>query len=62
MPFVPASLIAVLLGTVAIAVLDLQAKGVQIVGEIDAGLGAVALPDVGGPDGYLAPAGPRPAC
>ena len=42
----------------ASAVLDLQAKGVQIVGEIDAGLGAVALPDVGGLDGYLELAGP----
>ncbi len=57
-PVLPGSLIVVLLGTAASALFDLQARGVEIVGEIDAGLGPVGLPDVGGIDGYLQLAGP----
>ncbi len=56
-PMVPGSLLAVLLGTAASAVFDLQAHGVSIVGQIDSG-----LPDLGWPnldlDGYLSLVGP----
>ena len=57
-PMLPGSLIAVLLGTAASAVMDLQARGVEIVGHIDAGLPAVGLPHIGGWDRYLDLAGP----
>jgi SulP family sulfate permease len=46
-PAVPGSLVAVLLGIAAVAVLDLDAHGVAIVGQIDSGLPALGPPDVG---------------
>lgn len=45
-PVVPGSLVAVILGIVAVATLDLQDHGVAIVGHIDAGLPSLGLPDV----------------
>src|SRR6478609_4759479 len=57
-PLVPGSLLAVLLGTGAAAIFDLQSRGVEIVGEIDSGLPAVGLPDAGGLSSYLDVAGP----
>jgi len=57
-PMVPGSLLAVLLGTAAAALFDLQARGVEIVGEIDSGLPNFGLPDAGGVPGYLDLAGP----
>src|SRR6478735_1001043 len=50
--------LAVLLGTGAAAIFDLQSRGVEIVGEIDSGLPAVGLPDAGGLSSYLDLAGP----
>jgi MFS superfamily sulfate permease-like transporter len=44
-PVVPASLVAVIAGVVAVKALDLEAHGVDIVGHIDSGLPAVGLPD-----------------
>jgi len=44
-PIVPASLVAVVLGIVAVAVGDLDQHGVAIVGHIDAGLPSVGYPD-----------------
>lgn len=44
-PIVPGSLVAVILGVIAVELLDLADKGVDIVGEIDSGLPAVGLPD-----------------
>jgi sulfate permease, SulP family len=52
LPLVPGSLVAVLLGIAAVALLDLEAKGVAIVGPIDAGLPRLGLPDAGATD-YL---------
>ena len=57
-PLVPGSLLAVLLGTAASVVFGLQARGVDIVGEIDSGLPHVGLPAAGGLSGYLNLAGP----
>jgi sulfate permease, SulP family len=51
-PMVPGSLVAVLLGIAAVAVLDLDAHGVAIVGQIDSGLPALGPPDVAASD-YL---------
>jgi sulfate permease, SulP family len=51
-PAVPGSLVAVLLGIAAVAVLDLDAHGVAIVGQIDSGLPALGPPDVAAAD-YL---------
>ena len=45
-PAMPGSLVAVLLGIAAVAVLDLDAHGVAIVGQIDSGLPALGPPDV----------------
>jgi sulfate permease, SulP family len=45
-PMVPGSLVAVLLGIAAVAVLDLDAHGVAIVGQIDSGLPALGPPEV----------------
>jgi SulP family sulfate permease len=45
-PVVPASLIAVLLGIVAVRIFDLDQHGVAIVGQIDSGLPSLGLPDV----------------
>ena len=47
-PLVPGSLVAVLLGTAASVVFGLEARGVEIVGEIESGLPTVGVPDVGG--------------
>jgi high affinity sulfate transporter 1 len=58
LPMVPGSLVAVLLGTSASVIFGLQARGVDIVGEIDSGLPAVGLPNVGGLSGYFDLAGP----
>ena len=44
LPWLPGSLVAVLLGIAAVSVLDLTARGVEVVGPIDAGLPAVGLP------------------
>jgi sulfate permease, SulP family len=44
-PVVPASLVAVAAGVVAVKALDLEAHGVDIVGHIDSGLPPVGLPD-----------------
>ena len=57
-PMVPGSLVAVLLGTAASVMFGLEARGVEIVGEIESGLPTVGLPDVGGLSGYLDLAGP----
>jgi sulfate permease, SulP family len=46
-PAVPASLVAVVLGIVAVDALNLDHHGVAIVGHIDSGLPSVGLPDVG---------------
>jgi sulfate permease, SulP family len=51
-PAVPGSLVAVLLGIAAVAVLDLDAHGVAIVGQIDSGLPALGPPEVAAAD-YL---------
>ncbi|MGU3584630.1 SulP family inorganic anion transporter [Rhodococcus sp. C26F] len=57
-PLVPGSLLAVLLGIVAVTVFDLDSKGVGIVGHIDPGLPAVGVPsNLGLPD-YLELIGP----
>jgi len=57
-PLVPGSLLVVLLGTAASVLFDLQARGVDIVGEIDSGLPSFGFPDVGGVQHYLDLAGP----
>ncbi|MFZ2173242.1 MAG: SulP family inorganic anion transporter [Rhodococcus sp. (in: high G+C Gram-positive bacteria)] len=46
----PGPLIAVVLGIVAVAAFDLDAKGVAIIGEIESGLPAVGVPDLSGSD------------
>jgi high affinity sulfate transporter 1 len=53
-PAVPASLVAVIFGVVAVKLFDLADEGVAIVGQIDSGLPSLGLPD--GPDlgDYLA--------
>ena len=53
LPLVPGSLVAVLLGILAVWLLDLDAHGVEIVGQIDSGLPALGPPDVAAAD-YLA--------
>jgi len=45
-PVVPASLVVVLLGILAVSLWDLDDHGLDIVGHIDAGLPSFALPDV----------------
>jgi sulfate permease, SulP family len=52
-PAVPGSLVAVLVGIAAVGLLDLDAHGVEIVGQIDSGLPALGTPDVAAAD-YLA--------
>ena len=52
-PRLPAPLVAVVLGIVAVSVFDLEAKGVDIVGQIEGGLPPFALPNVAGSD-YVA--------
>ncbi len=51
-PVVPGSLVAVLLGILAVRVFDLDEHGVAIIGNIDGGLPSLGLPDVGWRD-YL---------
>jgi high affinity sulfate transporter 1 len=51
-PVVPGSLVAVLLGILAVDLFDLDQHGVSIVGNIDSGLPSLGLPDVGWRD-YL---------
>ena len=57
-PVVPASLVAVIAGIVAVDLFDLEAKGVAIVGPIDGGLPSLGLPAGLGITDYLAAAGP----
>jgi high affinity sulfate transporter 1 len=52
-PMVPGSLVAVLAGIAAVWLLDLDAHGVEIVGQIDSGLPALGVPEVAAAD-YLA--------
>jgi sulfate permease, SulP family len=52
-PRVPGSLVAVLAGIAAVWLLDLDAHGVGIVGQIDSGLPALGVPEVAAAD-YLA--------
>jgi high affinity sulfate transporter 1 len=56
LPLVPGSLVVVLLGIGAVALFDLDADGVAIVGSIDAGLPQLGLPDIPAGD-YLTLAG-----
>jgi sulfate permease, SulP family len=46
-PVVPASLVAVIAGVVAVELLNLDRHGVEIVGEVQSGLPEFGLPDVG---------------
>ena len=55
-PVVPGSLVAVIVGVVAVDLFDLADKGVAIVGEIDSGLPSLGTPDGVGFDDYLASA------
>ena len=57
LPVVPGSLVAVVLGIVAVAVFRLEDKGVAIVGHIEPGLPRIGLPQVRAGD-YLALVGP----
>jgi high affinity sulfate transporter 1 len=52
-PRVPGSLVAVLVGIAAVPLLDLVARGVEIVGPIEAGLPDVGLPQGRGVSDYL---------
>ncbi len=52
-PRLPAPLIAVVLGIVAVAVFGLDSKGVDIVGRIEGGLPSLGLPSIAGSD-YVA--------
>nr|WP_240918513.1 SulP family inorganic anion transporter [Rhodococcus sp. 14C212] len=52
-PRLPAPLVAVVLGIVAVSVLGLDAKGVEIVGRIEGGLPPLGLPSLPGSD-YVA--------
>ena len=45
LPMVPGSLVAVIVGVVAVELFDLADKGVEIVGPIDSGLPSIGLPD-----------------
>ena len=58
LPILPGSLIAVLLGIAAVAVLDLEARGVAIVGQIESGLPALGLPAGTSGRDYLQLVGP----
>lgn len=58
LPFVPGSLVVVLAGIAAVWLFDLDDKGIDIVGHIDAGLPAVGLPDDVGGQTYLDLIGP----
>ncbi|MEU5407553.1 SulP family inorganic anion transporter [Nocardia asteroides] len=58
LPLVPGSLLAVILGIVAVRLFGLDDKGVDIVGHIDAGLPTVGMPAGVGFDDYLDLLGP----
>jgi SulP family sulfate permease len=58
LPLVPGSLVAVLIGILAVMLFHLDKHGVKIVGHIDAGLPRFGLPDVPGASSYLHVAGP----
>ncbi|MFF0343523.1 SulP family inorganic anion transporter [Kribbella sp. NPDC004875] len=47
LPLLPAALVAVVYGVLAVVVLDLQDHGVAVVGQIDSGLPSLGLPDLG---------------
>ncbi|PSL02808.1 high affinity sulfate transporter 1 [Haloactinopolyspora alba] len=49
-PLVPAALAGVVLGIVLVAFLDLQNRGVDVVGEIEAGMPSVGVPEVAAGD------------
>jgi len=53
LPMVPGSLVAVIFGIAAVKVLNLQDKGVEIVGHIDSGLPSFGLPEDRTFDDYL---------
>jgi MFS superfamily sulfate permease-like transporter len=53
LPLVPGSLVAVLLGIAAVAIFNLDARGVAIVGHIDSGLPHLGMPDVPKAHDYL---------
>jgi high affinity sulfate transporter 1 len=55
-PSLPGPLLAVLLATVAVAVADLERRGIAVVGSIPAGLPVPALPDLGDLRALLLPA------
>ena len=57
-PLLPGSLVVVLLSILAVSVLDLQARGVEIVGHIDSGLPSWGVPSVPRPQDWLDLAGP----
>src|SRR5688572_26264720 len=58
LPLIPGSLVAVLLGILAVSVFGLEEKGVKIVGHIDSGLPALGLPSGLGWRDYLTVLGP----
>ncbi|NKY51462.1 SulP family inorganic anion transporter [Nocardia vermiculata] len=58
LPLIPGSLLAVLIGIVAVALLNLEDKGVAIVGHIDAGLPSLGLPGGIGFGDYIDLLGP----
>jgi high affinity sulfate transporter 1 len=47
LPGVPGSLVAVILGVIAVKLFSLDEHGVEIVGQIDSGLPSLTVPDVG---------------
>jgi high affinity sulfate transporter 1 len=49
-PTVPAALIAVVAATIVVSVLDLDERGVAVLGDIPQGLPPIRIPDVGWPD------------
>lgn len=53
LPLVPGALVAVVLGIAAVPLFGLEAKGVAIVGHIDAGLPRLGLPRLDAPGDYL---------
>lgn len=58
LPLVPGALVVVLLGVLAVAVFDLDARGVEVVGPVEPGLPAFGLPPGVGLDDALALVGP----
>lgn len=58
LPIVPGSLVAVLLGILAVSVFHLEAHGVAIVGHIDAGLPSLGVPSLPGSRDWLDLVGP----